>query len=138
MSQILNEPWAKLGEIFNSLDENNISKALKEFKEKQICVDGITSAIRGSKRVEDQCFYGLLKELGFTEKEILKIRLCIVGDCRYTTTLHGMLNHFIGYHEVPAQNVGKLISFLKDDNREMPTKAEGIKYNLTHLQMSTD
>jgi len=138
-NQIQNDAWTKLSEIFNCLDKNNIAKALEEFKIDQICVDGITSKIYGHKDVEFYAFPRLLKEkLGFSTKEIDKIRLCVIGDCRYTSELYSMLNHFIGYHDVPAQNIGNLVNVLKNDTRELPSTVQRMKYNLTHPQMSTD
>jgi len=136
--QIQNDSWSKLEEIFNSLNDNNIEMALKQFKVKEICVDGITSVIRGEEKLQELCFGGLLKELGFTEKQQLQIRQCIIGDCKYTSTLHDVINHFIGYHKVPAQNIGKLLSILKNDARELPSNFERVKYNLSHPQMQTD
>jgi len=135
---IQNDYWGKLTQIFNSLDENNIAKALEEFKVKQICVDGITSKIYGLKDIKFTCFYELLEKLGFSNDEIEKTRICVIGDCHYTTDLYSILNHFIGYHDVPAQNVGKLINVIKNDTRELPSKFQMAKYNLTHPQMSTD
>ena len=137
-NQIQNDYWGKLLEIFNSLDENNIEKALEEFGVKQICVDGITSKIYGLKDVKFYCFNELLEKLGFSNEEIEKTRLCVIGDCHYTTDLYGILNHFIGFHEVPAQNIGKLVTALKNDTRDLPSKFGMVKYNLTHPQMSTD
>lgn len=136
--QIANNSWIKLSEIFNSLDEDCIKKATKEYRVKEICVDGITSKIYGKKDVEWNTFPKLLLKMGFSIEEIEKFRLCVIGDCKYTTDIYGMLNHFIGYHEVPAQNIGKLVIALKDDSRKLPGKGERIKYNLTHPQMSTD
>jgi len=136
--QIQNESWEKLTEIFNSLNENNVAKAVEEFKVKQICVDGITSKIYGMKDVKLASFITLLEKLGFSEEEIDKRRLCVIGDCKYTSDIYGILNHFIGYHDVPAQNVGRLVSELKNDARELPSKFEMFRYNLLHPHMSTD
>ncbi len=136
--QIQNESWEKLTEIFNSLNENNVAKAVEEFKVKQICVDGITSKIYGMKDVKLASFMTLLEKLGFSEEEIDKKRMCVIGDCKYTTDIYGILNHFIGYHDVPAQNVGRLVTVLKNDVRELPSKAEMVVYNLLHPHMSTD
>jgi hypothetical protein len=80
----------------------------------------------------------LLEKLGFSEEEIDKKRMCVIGDCKYTTDIYGILNHFIGYHDVPAQNVGRLVTALKNDVRELPSKTEMIVYNLLHPHMSTD
>jgi len=136
--QIQNDSWEKLIEIFNCLDENNVAKAVEEFKVKQICVDGITSKIYGMKDVKLACFIELLEKLGFSEEEIDKKRLCVIGDCKYTTDMYGILNHFIGFHDVPAQNIGKLVTVLKNDVRELPSKTEMVVYNLLHPHMSTD
>lgn len=136
--QIINISWEKLKEIFNSLDENNISEALKQFKVKEICVDGITSVINGEKFVDVGCFFNMLEQLGFTVEEIEEIRLCVIGNCKFTGDLHGMLNHFIGYHGTPAQNIGKLIDAVKNDKRQLPSRISRIKYNITHPEMNTD
>jgi len=136
--QIHNTSWEKLTEIFNSLNESNVAKAVEEFKVKQICVDGITSKIYGMNDVKFASFIILLEKLGFSEEEINEKRLCVIGDCKYTTDIYGMLNHFIGYHDVPAQNIGKLVTVLKNDVRELPSKTEMILYNLSHPHMSTD
>jgi len=136
--QIANDSWSKLSEIFNCLDEDCIKKATEEYRVKEICVDGITSKIYGKKDVEWNTFPKLLLKMGFSVKEIDKFRLCVIGDCKYTTDLYGMLNHFIGYHEVPAQNIGKLVTALKNDARELPSRVERIKYNFSHPQMTTD
>jgi len=136
--QIHNTSWEKLVEIFNSLNENNVAKAVEEFKVKQICVDGITSKIYGEKDVKLASFITLLEKLGFSEEEIDKTRSCVIGDCKYTTDIYGMINHFIGYHDVPAQNIGKLVTALKNDVRELPSKIEMFVYNLSHPHMSTD
>jgi len=136
--QIHNSSWEKLTEIFNSLNENNVAKAVEEFKVKQICVDGITSKIYGMKDVKLASFITLLEKLGFSEEEINDKRLCVIGDCKFTTDIYGMLNHYIGYHDVPAQNIGKLVNVLKNDVRELPSKTEMIMYNLLHPHMTTD
>lgn len=136
--QIHNTSWEKLVEIFNCLNENNVAKAVEEFKVKQICVDGITSKIYGEKDVKLASFITLLEKLGFSDEEIDKKRLCVIGDCKYTTDIYGILNHFIGYHDVPAQNIGKLVNVLKNDVRELPSKTEMVIYNLLHPHMSTD
>ena len=136
--QVQNDSWMKLEEIFNSLNENNIEQALKEFKVKEICVDGITSVIRGEEKVRELCFGKLLTEMGFTYKQQSQIRQCFIGDCKYSNPLTSLLNHFIGYHKVPAQNIGKLIPFIKNDKRKLPSNFERAKYNLSHPQMTTD
>ena len=136
--QIQNDSWSKLSKIFSSLDEDCIKKATKDYKVKEICVDGIASKIYGKKDVEWDTFPKLLLTMGFSIEEIEKFRLCVIGDCKYTTDIYGLLNHFIGYHEVPAQNIGQLVTALKNDVRELPSKVERIKYNYTHPQMSTD
>lgn len=135
---VINSSWDKLKEIFNSLNEKNISQALEQFKVKEICVDGIASVINGEKNVDERCFYNMLEQLGFTQDEIEKTRLCVIGDCKFTTDLYAMLNHFIGYHQVPAQNVGKLIDHIQNDKRELPSVASRILFNVTHPQMHTD
>jgi len=135
--QIENDSWIKLGKIFDGLDENCIEKAVKDFKVKEICVDGIASKIYGKKKVE-YGFNNLLQKMGFSEEEIKKSRLCVISDCQYTQSLYNMLNHFIGYHQVPAQNISKLITALKNDTRELPNTVDRIKYNLRHPQMTTD
>ncbi len=136
--QIYNSSWDKLKEIFGSLNDNNISQALEQFKVKEICVDGITSVINGEKGVDLGCFYNMLEQLGFTQDEIEQTRQCVIGDCRYTTDLYGMLNHFIGYHGTPAQNVGNLVDVVKNDKRELPSRVSRIAYNLSHPHMNTD
>lgn len=136
--QIENESWAKLEHIFNSLNEKNISMALEQFGVKEICLDGITSVINGEEKVQELCFGKLLIELGFTFDQQIEPRLCVIGDCKFTSPLHDMLNHFIGYHNVPAQNIGRLISVIKNDARKLPSKIERLKYNFSNPQMSTD
>lgn len=136
--QIENESWSKLEHIFNSLNEKNISMALEQFGVKEICLDGITSVINGNEKVQELCFGNLLKELGFKYEQKIEPRLCVIGDCKFTSPLHELLNHFIGYHNVPAQNVGRLISVIKNDTRKLPTKVERLKFNLSNPQMLTD
>ena len=136
--QIENECWAKLEQIFNSLNEKNISQELEQFGVKEICLDGITSVINGEDHVQELCFSKLLDQLGFTFEQQDEPRLCVIGDCKFTNSIHGLLNHFIGYHNVPAQNVGKLVSVIKNDARELPSRFDRIKYNLKNPQMSTD
>src|SRR3990167_10449091 len=114
--------WKKLETILTKASPELIESIKKDFKHEHVCIATYSKAIfegndAQAKLHGNKSPYKFMRDLGFNDDELDKDRLCIISDCEYQNELCGLLNHMIGYHKMPIDNVAKVIPGLAFDSR---------------------
>lgn len=118
-----NTAWTKLETILNKATPDLIESIKEDFKHDHVCIATYSQAIFQGGNVKSKLQGGIpprdfMKQLGFTDEELEKNRLCIIGDCNYQDEICNLLNHMIGYHQMPIKNIASIIPAMATDKRE--------------------
>ena len=123
-----NEKWASLSRIMSAMTNDQETRIKAELKVDEICVEGLAKSVHMS-----ETFTKLLSEIGFTKEERTKVRNCVTTGCPYNDNLYNMLNHFIGYHNIPIKNIANLLPVMKADTT-VPDQSWKNKMQTNHMQ----
>ena len=126
------DKWDKLSRLLQSVTDEKLEQMKADLDVDEVCVNGLARSVDSTIRR----FSSLLKMMGFDSKEIYKRRQCVVNGCPYDcASLPWMLNHFIGYHEIPIKNIARMVPAIKSDTRKPELS---FKNTIQTLHMNTD
>lgn len=135
--------WKKLETILTKASPELIESIKKDFKHEHVCIATFSKTLfeGGNSKVPlhaQKTPYDFMMELGFTDEDLSKERLCIISDCEYQDELCNLLNHMIGYHKMPIQNIAKVIPGLAIDTRIAKKGKEMIVSKIKQRGRGTD
>lgn len=136
------DKWDKLANLLEYGTDEVIEELKATHKLRQICINGFTNALtRNSKSRSETtvAFNAFLKELGFTSNEIYQKRMCPLNGCPFhAMSMATLMNHMIGYHDVPIKTLARLVSVIKNDSRETKKGVAAVKNVIQTIHMNTE
>ncbi len=142
-TETVNNAWTKLETILNQATPDLIDSIKTDFKHDHVCIATYSKAIfeggnQKSKLADGKRPDEFMNELGFTDKELEKNRMCIISDCEFQNELCNLLNHMIGYHKMPIKNMASVIPAMANDNREAKKGVQGFVHQIKTGGKGTD
>lgn len=141
--QAENTPWTKLKTLLDQASPDLIDSIKADFGQEHVCIVTYSKAIfeggknksklQGEKTPEE-----FMKELGFTDEDLEKNRMCIISDCEFQNELCNLLNHMIGYHKMPIKNIASIIPAMARDDRVAKKGVQGFIARAKHSGKGTD
>lgn len=137
-----NTSWGRLQAILQQASPDLIESIKEDFKHDHVCIASFSQTIfeggKQSKLSSGEHPYYFMKKLGFTDKELDKNRMCIISDCTYQNELCNLLNHMIGYHDMPIERIANIIPAMANDTRETKSGAQGFMQHIKQSGKGTD
>lgn len=115
-------PFKKLEMVLKQASPDLIESIKEDFKHEHVCIATYSKALfdggnKKSKMDSGETPYHFMKKLGFSDDDLQKNRICMISDCEYQNELCQLLNHMIGYHKMPIQNIASIVPALANDPR---------------------